>query len=128
MRKERDNRGPDAMISPVATNQHGVMSADQLRSAGLSPAGVSRRVAAARLHRIHRGVYAVGHPKLSDRGWWMAAVPACGDGAALSHLSAAELWGIYRRVRRLSGAGGRGGPDPVHVMVPSTTGRRRQAG
>jgi very-short-patch-repair endonuclease len=57
----------------------------------------------------------------------MAAVLACGDGAVLSHLSAGELWGIRRRPRRLSEAGG-GGDAAVHVTVPSTAGRRRQQG
>jgi very-short-patch-repair endonuclease len=58
----------------------------------------------------------------------MAAVLACGDGAVLSNLSAAELWGIRRRVRRLSEAGGPGQVDPVHVTVPSAAGKRRQTG
>jgi very-short-patch-repair endonuclease len=47
---------------------------------------------AGRLHRLHTGVYAVGHPVLGRRGRWMAAVLACGPGAALSHASAAALW------------------------------------
>lgn len=41
-----------------------------------------------------RGVYAVGWPQLTQRRQWMAAVLACGEGAALSHRSAAALWGI----------------------------------
>jgi very-short-patch-repair endonuclease len=58
----------------------------------------------------------------------MAAVLACGEGAVLSHLSAAELWGIRRPVRRHSEAGGPGGPAPAHVTVPSTAGKRKQTG
>ena len=50
-------------------------------------------VEAGRLHRLHRGVYAVGHP-LVRAGRWLAAVLACGPAAVLSHASAAELWGI----------------------------------
>ena len=50
------------------------------------------RVAAGRLHRIHIGVYAVGHANLSLRGRWMAAVLAFGRGAVLSHWDAAALW------------------------------------
>ena len=49
---------------------------------------------AGRLHRLHPGVYAVGHRVVSREGHWMAAVLACGDGAVLSHRSAAVLWGI----------------------------------
>jgi very-short-patch-repair endonuclease len=58
----------------------------------------------------------------------MAAVLACGEGAVLSHTSAAELWGIRRRVRRLSETGRRGERAAVHVTVPSTAGKRRQRG
>ena len=50
------------------------------------------RVAAGRLHRIHRGVYAVGHGGLTMRGRFLAAVKACGEAAVLSHMSAAALW------------------------------------
>jgi hypothetical protein len=53
-------------------------------------------VRAGRLYRIHRGVYAVGHQRLSREGRWMAAVLACGDGAVLSHVSAGQLWGFLR--------------------------------
>ena len=49
---------------------------------------------AGRLHRIHRGVYAVGHTRLSFEGRCMAAVLALGDGAVVSHRSAAALWGL----------------------------------
>jgi very-short-patch-repair endonuclease len=47
----------------------------------------------------------------------MAAVLACGDGAALSHVSAAYLYGF------LKPEGG-----PVHVTSPSTAGKLQQAG
>ncbi len=53
---------------------------------------IETRVAAGRLHPIHRGVYAVGHPNLTREGWFLAAVKACGPGAVLSHFSAAVLW------------------------------------
>lgn len=47
----------------------------------------------------------------------MAAVLACGPGAALSHRSAAELWELLPR---------RDGP--VHVTVPTVNGRRQRPG
>jgi uncharacterized protein DUF559 len=40
------------------------------------------------------GVYAVGWPQMTKRRRWMVAVLACGEGAVLSHCSAAALWGI----------------------------------
>jgi very-short-patch-repair endonuclease len=67
---------------------------DQLRVAGISRRGIERRVAAGRLHRIHRGVYAVGHTAAAPLAYEAAALLACGDGAVLSHRSAAAAWGL----------------------------------
>ena len=67
------------------------------RGAGDQTAG-SR---AGRLHPLHRGVYAVGHSVVSQRGRWMAAVLASGDCAALSHRSAAALWDIRPSAGRI---------------------------
>jgi hypothetical protein len=55
----------------------------------------------------------------------MAAVLACDPDAVLSHISAAELWGIVRSKRRRSKAGSE---DVAHVTVPSEGGRRRRRG
>ncbi len=57
-----------------AARQHGV-----IRSTGLDTDQVWRDVQAGRLHPKYRGVYAVGHPKLSREGEWLAAVFAAGD-------------------------------------------------
>jgi hypothetical protein len=91
--------GPERSIARLAARQHGVVSAAQLKRAGLSQDRIDRRVAAERLHRVHRGVFAVGHPVLSIEGRWMAAVLACGRGAMLSHRSAAALWELRRTER-----------------------------
>jgi very-short-patch-repair endonuclease len=61
---------------------------------GYSEEGIERRLRSGRLHRVMRGVYVVGWPQVTRKQRWMAAVLACGDGAALSHLSAAALWRI----------------------------------
>jgi very-short-patch-repair endonuclease len=94
MREEVANQRRDVAIARIASRQHGVLSVEQLLIAGVPRSGITRRLAAGRLHRIHRGVYAVGHPNIGDEGRWMAAVLACGEGAALSHRSAAALWKI----------------------------------
>lgn len=98
----------------LAMGQHGVASLEQLVGMGMSASGVGTWVARGRLHRIHRGVYAVGHPGVSWRGRLMAAVLACGEGAVVSHRSAAALWGIRPSARAA-----------VDVSVPGRTGRSR---
>jgi very-short-patch-repair endonuclease len=61
---------------------------------GFSDDAIKHRVRRGRLHPVVRGVYAVGRRHLSREGRWMAAVLACGPGAALSHRSAAAFWGF----------------------------------
>jgi very-short-patch-repair endonuclease len=56
---------------------------------------------------MYRGVYAVGHVALSHEGRWMAAVLACGEGAVLSHRSAAQLFTLLPAA-----------VETVHVTVP----------
>jgi Transcriptional regulator, AbiEi antitoxin/Protein of unknown function (DUF559) len=103
-------------VLATAARQHGAISLAQLVPCGLSAAGVRHRVAAGLLHRVHRGVYAVGRADLAPRGHWMAAVLACGEGAVLSHLQAAALHGI----RQTAAA-------RIHVTIPrrSTLARDR---
>jgi very-short-patch-repair endonuclease len=67
------------------------VTAAQLVSEGSDKARIARAVAAGRLYRVYRGVYAVGHRGLSREGRWMAGVLAAGEDAALSHLCAAAL-------------------------------------
>jgi REase_MTES_1575/Transcriptional regulator, AbiEi antitoxin len=84
----------DARLAALARRQHGVVTLGQLAELGLRRSAVAERARRGRLHRVHRGVYAVGHLALTRNGRFMAAVLACGEGAALSHFSAAVLWGI----------------------------------
>jgi very-short-patch-repair endonuclease/predicted transcriptional regulator of viral defense system len=84
----------DTRLAELATRQHGVVSTRQLREVGYSDRMIHVRVTKGALHRLHRGVYAVGHTKLTARGRWMAAVLACGPDALLSHRAAAALWDI----------------------------------
>jgi predicted transcriptional regulator of viral defense system len=86
----------DRRVAELAGRQWGVVSLAHLRAAGLSYDAVRSRVRAGRLHRLHHGVYAVGHTVLKREGRWLAAVLACGDGAVLSHRSAAAHWGLLR--------------------------------
>jgi hypothetical protein len=105
----------DRAIAALAARQYGLVTRAQLREVGLGDSAIGKRVAAGRLHRVHRGVYAVGHRVLPARGAWMAATLACGTGAVLSHISAAAFWEI-----RSSDA------VIVDVTVPTAGGRRRR--
>jgi very-short-patch-repair endonuclease len=87
-------RPDDHRIAELAASQFGVVERRQLRALGLSDPAIARRISAGRLHRLRRGVYAVGHPVLGERGRWLAAVLACGPDAVLSHASAAALWDL----------------------------------
>ena len=126
-------REVDLGIAALATRQHGVVGRWQLLGLGLGEDGINTRQRAGRLNRLHAGVYAVGHRRVSSLGWYMAAVLASGPAAAggmstlgaqswaddatarrslppplavLSHRSAAGLWGIRRPT-----------DGPVHVTV-----------
>ena len=72
------------------------MRADQLAALGLSSAAIGRRVANGQLHRRYRGVYSVGHGRLSREGEFLAAVFSGGERALLGHLALAELRGLWR--------------------------------
>lgn len=128
----REIGASDAGVAAVAAKQHGMVSIEQLRETGLTDAAVHRRQRAGRLHRIHRGVYAVGHPGLTWEARWMAAVLAVPAGlaipapdqdriepveAVLSHRSAAALWSLLPP---------RDGP--IDVSLPTQAGRRSRRG
>jgi predicted transcriptional regulator of viral defense system len=135
---ERQSCPADELIAALAGDQHGVVARRQLVALGLSLDAIDHRVAHDRLHRLHRGVYAVGHRALTRHGHWIAAVLAGGPDAVLSHRSAAALWGIRdtarsgieitspRQLRRRPGIEGheiRLAPDEVttHRNIPVTT-------
>jgi putative AbiEi antitoxin of type IV toxin-antitoxin system/uncharacterized protein DUF559 len=110
----RDGPPRDVAIKRLAERQHGVVSLPQLRTLGLGTDAVGKRVATGRLTRLHRGVYAVGHGRLTLRGHWMAAVLAYGPNAVLSHRSAAALHGIRPDNR-----------PKTDITIPSPSARRR---
>lgn len=94
--------------------QHGVVTRDQLRELGFGRHAIAHRIEKGLLFPLRRGVYSVGRPELSDKGRWMAAVLACGDGAVLSHSSAAVLWRIGFEMRSV-----------IELSLPSPSRRRR---
>jgi Transcriptional regulator, AbiEi antitoxin/Protein of unknown function (DUF559) len=86
----------DEVVARLAARQHGLVTRAQLIAAGLDHKAIERRLAQGRLHRVRRGVYAVGHTGLSREGHFLAAVLWAGEEALLSHLAAAELRKVSR--------------------------------
>ncbi len=91
--KERTDR---LGLAKIATRQHGVISIRQLERLGFGRSTVTDELASGRLHRLHRGVYAVGHKRLTWHGYCLAAVLANSPAAVASHFSAGWLWGLLR--------------------------------
>src|SRR3954469_3351387 len=107
------------MTPPIRHHHPEVVSRAELLAAGWTPGQIRHAVRSGRLHRIHPGVYAVGRPQLTRDGRWYAAVLAGGDGALLSHRSAAALWDLLDRGElpevSVPGDGGRRGPRGIVV-------------
>lgn len=97
----------------LAESQHGVISRGQIRTLGWSEKAVDHAVAASRLYRVFRGVYALGGARVGKRGRLCAATLACGAGTVVSHRSAAALLGLLNE-----------GPVVIDVIAPGDGGRR----
>ena len=82
----------------LAATQRGVVTCAQLLEVGVDRHTIKRWCKAGLLHRVHHGVYLVGHAGLTPLGRMQAALLACGDGAVLSHQTAAFLWGLTKSV------------------------------
>lgn len=76
--------------------QHGLITTAQALRAGLSHAGVSRRLRAGVWLPVHQGVHRLAGVRPSWRARLLAAVLACGPPATASHASAARLLGLSR--------------------------------
>jgi very-short-patch-repair endonuclease len=111
-------------VAELAARQHGIVTTKQLNDHGVGRRAIAARERAGHLHRVHQGVYAVGHPGLSREQRWMAAVLAClgyrgrspGE-AFLSHRSAAALWQMLPAIA-----------GPVDVAIVGEAGRARHLG
>jgi hypothetical protein len=101
-------------MAELAKQQYGVVAMSQLRRSGFPASTVSDAVRRGRLHPLHRGVYAVGHTRLTWEGHCMAAVLAR-PGAVASHKTAAWIWGL-RRWR----------PETFHLTAPTRQRAKRE--
>jgi hypothetical protein len=85
---------PGAIIAGIASRQFGVVTRKQLLAAGLGGRSIDHRLATGKLEPLGRGIYRVAG---SARCWEQLALAAqltLGDGATLSHTSAARVWGL----------------------------------
>lgn len=101
-------------VATLAAKQRGLVTHRQLIDAGVPARTVTRRLAAGQLHRLHRGVYLIGHAVSPPLALELAALLACGPTAALSHRSAGVL---YRILPCWTG--------PVEVTIPDRRCRQR---
>jgi very-short-patch-repair endonuclease len=114
------DREATRMIRELAERQHGVVAHRQVLELGGGEGLALRRREGGLLIPLHKGVYALGHQRLSKEGRWMAAVLACGPGAVLSHFSGGHLWNLCGsrgpvEVLRRSGGVKEGGHQGVRL-------------
>ncbi len=109
----REEMRSHAAVAELAAKQHGLVTHAQLLRLGFSSGKIGRSSKALRLHRVHRGVYALGHAVLSDQARCLAAAMAGGRGAVVSHQAAAWLWKLQPEC-----------PKTIDVTVPQHGGKR----
>jgi very-short-patch-repair endonuclease len=81
-------------VAGLAARQFGVVSIGQLLSLGLTYDEIRGLVAQGFLHRLFRGVFAVGHRNVGQWGWLMAASLATSDDSFLTHRTSAATRGL----------------------------------
>jgi hypothetical protein len=69
----------------------------QLLGLGVGRGAISGRLSSAEYTAVHAGVYCIGPRRDDPVSRAAAVVLACGEGTALSHASAASLWGFLPR-------------------------------
>jgi hypothetical protein len=76
----------------LAEDQHWVITRRQLLEIGYTPEAIDYRIEVRRLRPLHEGVFMVWRSDVDREGYFLGAVLACGESAALSHDSGGELW------------------------------------
>jgi predicted transcriptional regulator of viral defense system len=102
----------DRAIAELAGRQHGVVALFQLTALGIGAGAIKFRLRCGRLHRIQRGVYAVGHMAISRAARRAASALTYGDDAAASHRAAGAHWALLQSTA-------------VEVTVPRTVRPRK---
>jgi very-short-patch-repair endonuclease len=103
----------DGRIAQLAGRQHGIFSRRQALQLEANPNLIWRRIAAGRWEQMYPGVYRIAGTPLMPRQSLMASCIAWGEGAIISHRSAAAFWEIA------------GLPPPISVELIVPRGRAR---
>ncbi len=99
---------PEQRLERIASGAHGIVTRAEAGAAGVSRAEIEHRLRVGALIREHQGVFRLGHRAPSHAARYMAAVKACGDGAALSGLAAAHWLSLLAAA-----------PEVVEVTAPT---------
>jgi very-short-patch-repair endonuclease len=83
-----------AAVVALAARQRGAASRPQLLALGMTSSAITRWTEGGRLHRVHHGVYLLGHPVPAPLAHEQAALLACGDDSCLSHRTAGRVHGL----------------------------------
>ena len=81
-------------LQELAREQGGVVSRQQAIKAGMSVGAINARIKFGRWRLLHRGVYATFTGPLKRNAQLWAAILYAGQGARLSHETAAEILGL----------------------------------
>ena len=81
-------------FAAIAEQHHGLVTAADLRAAGITQSSERRWSELGRLVPVRRGVYRVAGAPVTPHQRLLAAVRFNGDGAVASHRAAAWLWGL----------------------------------
>jgi hypothetical protein len=97
----------ERIAAELAARAWGNVTREELLAADISERVVDHCLKRGSLLPVFPGVYRVGHAAPSVEATYMVAVLACGDGALLRGLAAAQLWGLVRG----------GAPPPAEVVA-----------
>jgi very-short-patch-repair endonuclease len=101
---------PSKTLRLIAVGQHGLINRTQLLAAGFTDSAISWRVKTGAFERIYPKVYLIAGTPLAEKGRLMAAHLWAGEASAISHASAAWVWGFHGFV-----------PHPTHLSLARKT-------
>lgn len=103
-----------AAVAAAAAPQFGLTTRTEMHRLGVSDGTIGNWVRARLLHRIHPGVYAVGHKTLTREARWLAGQLACAPHGRVTHWTAAVLLNMAAPF-----------DHRPHITLPPTKGARR---